>query len=366
MVAACAALLFFGCVLLHELAHSVVAMSYGLRVRSITLFLFGGVSNIEHEPSSARAEFLTAIVGPLTSIALGVLFLFAASVVTPISIADEEAGWAALARLGPLTTLLVWLGPINITIGLFNLIPGFPLDGGRVLRSILWSVTGNLTVATRWAAAAGQSIGWLLIAGGIAMSFGARVPFFGTGLGAGIWLAFIGWFLHSAALQYSTRLGLDEALAGMTVEQLMRRDGPVVAPELTVAQLVHEHFIPGDDRALPVAEESQLLGLVSIADIRRVPPDEWAVRSVGSIMRPVDALCVVEPDEPLAKAFERLARQDFEQLPVVAGGRLVGMLRRRDVARWFELAWKPFREGTSRSAGAPRSPGVQGPSRALR
>jgi Zn-dependent protease/CBS domain-containing protein len=361
MIAGAASLVFFGCVLLHELAHSVVAMSYGVRVRSITLFLFGGVSNIESEPPSAGAEFFTAIVGPITSIVLGIGFLVLASLVTAVSMKDAAGAWSSVAQLGPLTTLLVWLGPINIMIGLFNLIPGFPLDGGRVLRSILWSATGDLRAATRWASAIGQSIGWLLIIGGIAMTFGARLPFFGTGFGSGLWLAFIGWFLHGAASQAATRLALDDALAGMTVEQLMQRQGPTGTPDLTVAALVHEHLLPGDDRALPVVQNGTLLGLVSISEVRTLSPDQWAGTSVGSIMRGVEALSVARPDEPLAKAFEQLAQQDIDQLPVVVDGRLVGMLRRRDVTRWLELAWRPAAAQPSKTArggfvspGAPR------------
>ncbi len=341
VVAASASLIFFGCVLLHELAHSTVAVNYGIRVRSITLFLFGGVSNIEQEPPSAKVEFLMAIVGPLTSIALGIAFLVLASLVTTVPIMVPEDNWKAFAQLGPLTTLLVWLGPINVLIGLFNMVPGFPLDGGRVLRAILWSITGDLHKATRWASATGQGVGWFLIGCGIAMTFGTRIPFFGTGLVGGIWIAFIGWFLHGAATQASTRLALDEALAGMTVEQLMHRDGPIAAPELSVALLVHEHLIPGDDRALPVVEDGRLLGLVAIEDVRGVPADQWERTPVRSIMRAVDVLSVATPEEPLAKAFERLAQRNVDQLPVVTNGRLVGMLRRRDVARWLELAWKP-------------------------
>jgi Zn-dependent protease/CBS domain-containing protein len=358
-VAVTASLVFFGCVVLHELAHSVVAMRYGMRVRSITLFLFGGVSNIEREPPSARAEFFTAIVGPITSIALGALFLVVASLVTSVGMNDTTRDWTAFAKLGPLATLLVWLGPINIAIGLFNLIPGFPLDGGRVLRSILWSVSGDLGSATRWASATGQAIGWLFIAGGIAMSFGAYVPFFGTGLVGGLWLAFIGWFLSAAAAQAATRLALDETLAGLTVEKLMRRQGPVATPDLSVAELVHEHLIPGDDRALPVVRDGVLLGLISISDVRTLPPEEWPTTPVTAIMRPAEALSTATPEEPLAAAFERLARQDIDQLPVVVGGRLVGVLRRRDVTRWLELAWRPATRDArhARTAGGAATPG---------
>lgn len=348
VVATCASLLFFGCLLLHELAHSVVALRMGMRVRSITLFLFGGVSNIEHEPTSARAEFLMAIVGPLTSIALGVGALAIAAGVMTVSVSDVEGAWTAASRLGPITTLLVWLGPINIAIGFFNLIPGFPLDGGRVLRSVLWRLSGNLRAATRWASATGQTIGWLFIAAGIAMTFGARLPLFGTGLGGGLWLAFIGWFLRNAALQASTRLALDDVLAGMTVEQLMRRDVPAVSPDLPVAALVYRHLIGGDDRALPVVDGGVLVGLVSVTEVRQLPPERWEATPVAAVMRRIEELRVGSPTQPLAEAFEQLAMQDIAQMPILENGRLVGMLRRRDVARWLELAWRPaLRAGRS-------------------
>src|ERR1035438_9524395 len=165
-VAGVASVLFFGCILLHELAHSLVAMRFGLRVRSITLYLFGGVSNIEHEPPSAKAEFFIAIVGPITSILLGVGFLAASLVTAGVSLAHADTALNGYARLGPLETLLAWLGPINLTIGAFNLIPAFPLDGGRVLRSILWGIGDDLRTSTRRVSAVGQMFGWLLIVTG--------------------------------------------------------------------------------------------------------------------------------------------------------------------------------------------------------
>jgi Zn-dependent protease/predicted transcriptional regulator len=341
-VSVCASLIFFLCILLHELAHSLVAKAYGTRVRSITLFLFGGVSDIEREPRSAAAEFFTAIVGPLTSIGLGIIFIVLAGMVTPLSsVTGPDEGRAELMHLGPVPTLLVWLGPINILIGLFNMIPAFPLDGGRILRAVLWSISGDLRGATRWAAGIGQFIAWLFIAAGIAMSFGVYVPFFGTGLVGGLWLAFIGWFLNGAASQATTRLALDEALAGVTVAQLMQTDITSVPPELNLGSLVQDHLIRGDDRALPVTRGDEFVGLVCISDVRHVPPEDWATTPVFKVMRNADELSVATPDQPLVQAFESMVRQDFDQLPVVFEGRLVGMLRRRDIARWLELAWKP-------------------------
>ncbi len=343
-VAATASLLFFGCVLLHELAHSIVAIGFGMRVRSITLFLFGGVSNIEREPPSAKAEFFMAIVGPLTSILLGFGAVLLASAITVLPVAtlsDAQQAMNALSQLNPLATLLVWLGPINIVIGVFNLVPGFPLDGGRVLRSILWSLSGNFRVATQWAAMIGQTIGWIFIGCGIAMVFGTNVPFFGTGVIGGLWIAFIGWFLRGAAQQAHGRLAVDEALDGMTVEQIMRREGPLAPPDLSVEELVQDHLIGGDDRALPVVRDGVLCGLVSVSDVRRVPPRAWATTAVEAIMKPVDKLKVAHPTQPLAEALQQLAQENIEQMPVLEGSRLVGVLRRRDISRWLELSWHP-------------------------
>jgi len=353
-VAAVAALLFFGCVLLHELAHSAVAMQFGLSVRSITLFLFGGVSNIEHEPPSAAAEFWTAIVGPVTSIGLGIIFLGLGAVTTSVSMHDAASLQATLSEIGPLGTLLVWLGPINILIGVFNLIPAFPLDGGRVLRSLLWWRSGRLEWATLRASAVGQGIGWVFIVLGIAMTFGLRVPFFGTGLASGLWLAFIGWFVRGAASQATGRVAIEEAFVGHVVGEVMRRDGPAVSPDLPLTAFVHDHLIRGDERALPVVLGGHLLGLVSSADVRTVPTGQWPWTRVSSVMRPEALLAVTSPQEPLAAAFDRLVHEDVAQLPVLDEGELVGMLHRRDVARWLELSWSPRSGSGGLAPGGPR------------
>jgi Zn-dependent protease len=210
-VAAVASVLFFLCILLHELAHSLVAVRLGLRVRSITLFLFGGVSNIEREPRSAGAEFLMAIVGPLTSIGLGAIFLILAA-----ATASRSSGAAAdvtrvIAGLGPVGTLLAWLGPVNLGLGIFNLVPAFPLDGGRVFRSILWGVSRDLRFATVVASGVGQAIAWVFIIAGMAMVFGTRFPWLGGGASSGLWLVIVGWFLHSAAAHSQRRISVDDA-----------------------------------------------------------------------------------------------------------------------------------------------------------
>lgn len=331
------ALLFFLSVLAHELAHSLVARARGVPVRNITLFLFGGVSNIQREPDSPGAEFWMAIVGPLTSLALGAILAWGASASagTPRQvIADPRT---AIARLGPLSTLLGWLGSINLTLGLFNLIPGFPLDGGRVLRSFLWAVTDNLRRATRWASWVGQVIAWLMIATGIAVTFGFRIPFLGGGLGNGLWLAFIGWFLHNASTQSYRRVVVQDMLEGVPVSRMMRTCPPTVSPAISTSELVHDHVMGTDDHAFPVVEAGQLMGLVTLEDVRRLSRDAWDETTVGEIMTPAGRLITVTSDEDAAEALDRLAAHDVRQLPVLENGVLTGCLRRRDIVRWLQL-----------------------------
>lgn len=332
-----ASLLFFASVLAHELAHSLVALARGLPVRRITLFIFGGVANIEKEPPSPGTEFLMAIVGPITSIALGLLFLFLGGALGAGSQADLQNPARMLAGLGPLETLLLWLGPINIILGLFNLIPGFPLDGGRVLRSILWAATDNLRKATRWASWVGQATAWLFIIAGIAMVFGAQVPFFGTGLISGLWLAFIGWFLNNAAVQSYQQVVVADVLEGVPVSRLMRSDAPIVAPGIPISQLVDEYIMGTDERAFPVLDGDRLVGLVCLEDVRKVPRADWDTTLVSQIMMPAAQLDTITPREDASDALGKLARRDVRQMPVVQDGRLVGMLRRRDIMRWLHL-----------------------------
>ncbi len=329
------AILFFASLLAHELAHSLVAKSYGIPVRNITLWLFGGVSSISKEPPSPKAEFLIAIVGPLTSIVVGFIFLGLAAV--------SSGGFANLddlAVLGPAPTLAVWLGSVNIVLGVFNMVPGFPLDGGRVLRSIFWSVTNNLAKATRWASWVGQGVAWILILMGVAMIFGVRLPIFGTGLLGGLWLILIGWFLHSAAIQSYQQIVIQRALAGVPVGRLMESRVATVAPDLPVGTLVNEYIMGTSERAFPVVQDNQLVGIVSLEDVRRVPREDWEIMSVRQIMTPQNQLTTATPDEDANEAMEELASRDVNQVPVVQDGHLVGMLRRSDILRWLQIQTK--------------------------
>ncbi|MHB8630290.1 MAG: site-2 protease family protein [Aggregatilineales bacterium] len=330
------ALLFFVSVLLHELAHSLVAQSQGIPVRRITLFLFGGVSDIQREPPSPKAEFLITIVGPLTSFIIGVILSLLAGISAgPLDIMTGSS--SALAGLSPLSTMLVWLGSINILLAIFNLIPGFPLDGGRILRSILWAITGNLHRATRWATGVGQIVAWLFIIAGITMVFGAEVPILGSGLINGLWLAFIGWFLNSAALQSYRQVVVHDMLHGVPVARVMRSNPPTVPSNISISSLVHDHVMGTDDYAFPVIDDGQLMGIVTLEDIRTVARDAWDTRIVHQIMTPTDKLVVAAPEEDADDALNKLAKRNVRQLPVMHEGKLVGLLRQRDLLKWLHL-----------------------------
>jgi Zn-dependent protease/CBS domain-containing protein len=335
-VAALASLLFFASVLVHELSHSLVARANGLPVRNITLFLFGGVSNIEREPASPKTEFLMAVVGPIASLLLGAIFLMLGG----IRLGGENlvaSPVRAMARLDPLSTLLLWLGPINLMVGLFNLVPAFPLDGGRILRSILWAATKNLRKATQWASGLGQLIAWLFIIGGVMMAFGVSLPLFGSGLASGLWLAFIGWFLNNAAINSRQRVLLQDLLEDVTVARLMRFDVVSVPPDMPVSSLVYDVMMNTDERSFPVMAEGRLIGMVCLQDIRKFPPAAWDQITVSRVMTPADQLAVTTPEENAGTALDKLTRRDVQQVPVVEEGRLVGLLRRRDILRWLQL-----------------------------
>jgi Zn-dependent protease/predicted transcriptional regulator len=331
-----AALLFFACVLLHELAHALVAKAQGVPVKSITLFLFGGVANIQREPSSPGAEFLVAIAGPITSFIIGVIFLAVAGAST-ISIDTMTGPATTVVVLSPLSTLMLWLGSVNILLGIFNLVPAFPLDGGRILRSVFWKITGNLRKATRWASAIGQVIAWLLIFAGIMMVFGVYIPFLGVGLINGLWLAFIGWFLYRAAILSYEQLIVKDILHDVSVARVMRSNPTTVPSNITISKLVYDYLMQTGEDAFPVVDNGQLVGMVSVEEVRAIPRDAWETQTVMDVMKPIHELDVATPDEDAAAALEQLMKRDMRQLPVVRDGRLAGVIRLRDIFKWLQL-----------------------------
>lgn len=331
------ALLFFISVLAHELAHSIVARARGIPVKNITLFLFGGVSNIQKEPTSPMTELMIAIVGPLTSFLLGGIFLvlgIGGAALSDISMTNPTG---LLHQLGPLNTMFMWLGSVNILLGIFNLIPGFPLDGGRVLRSILWTITDDVVKATRWASVVGQIIAWLLILAGVFMLFGVQVPLLGGGIANGMWIIFIGWFLQNAAVQNYQKAVVQDILGNVPVEKIMNPEVPVVPADIKVDDLVEKHIMKTDNQAFIVFDEDKMVGLVSIDDVRKLSNEERQNETVRDIMTPSKELVVVAANENAAEALDRLQNRKIRQLPVVNGNRIVGLLRRKDILRWLEL-----------------------------
>jgi Zn-dependent protease len=336
-MAVLAALLFFLSVLAHELAHSLVARAQGVPVRNITLFMFGGVSNIQKEPVSPLNEFLVAIVGPLTSFVLGGLFLLLGSgglVLNSVSATNMNE---LLSQLGPANTIFLWLGSVNILVGLFNLIPGFPLDGGRVVRSILWGITDDLKKATRWASWLGQAVAWLLIFAGMSMLFGAQIPILGSGFINGLWLIFIGWFLQNAAVQSYRRVVIYDILEDIPVKRLMNPNVPRTPANITVESFVDDYLMRSDNRAFIVFDEEKMVGLITIEDVRKLSSEARRTTFVRDVMTPSEKMIVVAPEEDVTDAFERLQMKDIRQLPVVAGNKIVGLLRRKDIVRWLQL-----------------------------
>ncbi len=315
LLGATASLLLFASVLVHELAHSFMARARGLDARSITLFIFGGVSNLSGESKNPSTEFWVAIVGPLASIAIGGVIFVASGIV-----ASPE-----------LQVLLGYLWFINLLLAGFNLVPGFPLDGGRVLRSIAWKITNSLRRATEIAAGAGQLIGFALIIWGIATMFG------GQNLFGGLWIAAIGWFLQTAATSSLQQVILETRLRNVRVGSVVRRDDTGVSPNTSIAELVDRYLLPRNRRAAAVVTDGRPIGIVTLSDIKEVPPEARPTVTVSEVMGGRDGLLTARPDETLSEAIERLTEGDLEQLPVVEGDRLVGMLTRADVMRQLQL-----------------------------
>ncbi len=310
------AVLFFFSLLLHELAHSLVATSNGLPVREITLFALGGVSQIEKNPASAKVEFWMAFVGPLTSAVIGALCLMAARVI---------GGGAS----DPGRAMLFWLGYINLALAGFNLIPGYPLDGGRVLRAIIWWKTGDADRSTRAAAKVGQVIAFLFIAFGIVRFFG------GAGIG-GLWIAFIGWFLLQATRDSYVQVSLASALKGVRVADVMSRDCPAVDGWLNLQNFVEQELLRSGRRCFIVVEKGEVAGLVTPHEIKRIDRAKWALTTLRDVMRPLEEMRSVSPAGSLFSALELMIRDDLNQLPVVSNGHLEGVLSRAQVLNYLQ------------------------------
>ncbi len=314
------AALFFVSLTAHELAHAVVANARGVPVKAITLFALGGVAQMEHEPADAGSEFRIAVVGPLASFAIGLASLGAA----------WALGWPLLGEPdeAPLA-VLVWLGYINLSLGAFNLLPGFPLDGGRILRALVWRVTGDARRSMRVASLAGRVVAVALIAFGL-------VRFASTSDAGGLWMCLVGWFLLEAARSSYLQFRIAETLRDVRVGELMNRDCPAVDRFTNLAAFLEERMARQAQFCSVVLENGLPAGLIAARDVQPIPRPQWPYRTVGDVMRPLEDSPAIAPDAPLSDALERMGRENVNQLAVAADGRFEGVLSRASVMGFLQ------------------------------
>ncbi len=314
IIGSVATILLFVSVLLHELGHATAARHYHIPVREITLFIFGGVAQIQQEPKNAWSEFWIAIAGPIVSLALGVMFYGISAVLSSIS---------------QLYAIFNYLGYVNLALFAFNLIPGFPLDGGRVLRAILWGISNDTSHATIVAANVGRFIAYAFIALGLIMML--RGNFFN-----GIWLAFIGWFLESAAVAQVQQQKLRDLLKRYQVAQAMNPHLALLPSDIPLDILVHEYLLGSGKRAYVVHREGNPIGIVTIHQIKHVPKEAWPSITAGEVMIPLEKARTISPHDDLWTALAAMDREGVNQLLVVEGRRVVGMLSREDLVSFLQ------------------------------
>lgn len=309
------AVLFFLSVLLHELSHSLVARARGISVEGITLFIFGGIAQAKEEAKRPLDEFLLTIAGPLCSVALAAGFY-------ALSRLADWAGWPA-----PLEAVASFLGLLNFVLAVFNMIPGFPLDGGRIFRSIVWAVTGDLGRATRWATMGGRAFGYLLILFGLVqLAFGFVL--------AGLWSAFIGWFLSSAASSSYRQFTVREMLSRIPVSRVMVKEPAVIPPNLTIKSLIDDYLVRRPETAFPVVLDGSVLGIVGVRDATAVPVEQRETTRVDQVMRPTYELHIARRDQPLDEVVSGLEPGEEPSILVLENGHLVGLLNLGDLGQW--------------------------------
>ncbi|MEO6924294.1 MAG: site-2 protease family protein, partial [Bryocella sp.] len=312
-----AALLLFVTVLIHEMAHALVARRRGLEVPRITLFIFGGVSQMSRQPDSAGAEFAIAAAGPATSIGIAIITFL--------------AGWATMNVNEKLSGTLLYLGTVNVGLGLFNILPGFPLDGGRVLRSIAWRRTGSFRRATTIASRVGELFGYgILMVGVFLLLAGAIID--------GVWLLFIGWFLLNAAKAESQGMQLETILGKLRAGDVMHSEFETVQPGLSLQDVVDDHMLARGERAVVVSHGDSVLGILTVSDVRRVPREQWASTPVQGAMTPRDKVQTVPIDAKAIDVLRLVSEKRIHQIPVLDAGRMVGLVTRRELLDRLQLA----------------------------
>ena len=310
-------LLFFASILTHELAHSILAIRNNIPVKEITLFVFGGVSQITKEATHPRAELLIAIVGPLTSLALAGIFYG-----LHLLLAGTQQILAA--------SLMQWLALINVILAAFNLIPGFPLDGGRIFRALVWQRTHDYHRATRIATNVGQGIAYTLMAVGIASIFAPLLSWFN-----GLWFILIGWFLRDAARASYQQVLLRDALMGITARQVTDYGCPLIPPHLNLTELVQQYILPAGRSCLLISWGTGLEGMVTLQQIKKVPRTRWAITTVQDIMTPASKLKVAHADQDILSVLQEMNGENTNHIPVIEAGKVIGIINREDIARFL-------------------------------
>jgi Zn-dependent protease/CBS domain-containing protein len=317
LAGAVATLFFFASVVVHELAHSLVAIRSGIDISEITLFIFGGVSKITEEPKDPVTELKVAIVGPLSSFALALIFWVVKGLFSEL-------------HLVLITGIFNYLAWINLALGIFNLIPGFPLDGGRVFRALYWWKTGSLTRATRLAADLGKGFAVaLMVLGGLQIFLGDLI--------GGLWFIFIGMFLRGMSQRGYEEVIIRKSLENVPVREIMTREVVSVPPDLTVSHLVHDYFLHYTYRGFPVEEGGRVLGVVTVTGVRQVPREKQPTTKVAAVMVPIGDNLVIEENVSLADALRQMTQTDQDRLLVMQAGQMTGLITKSTLLRFVQV-----------------------------
>ena len=314
--AAATTILFFASLLAHELSHSIMALRHGLKVSGITLFALGGISQIEGDMPNAAAEFRIAVVGPLASAVLGALFIGAS--VLPVA-----------AMPVSIREMFAWVGYINLVLAVFNMLPGYPMDGGRILRALLWWRSHSFERATRTASAMGRIMAVAFMAMGV-------IDYITRSHLGGLWMVFIGWFLFEASRASYLEVAMKEDLKGVRVGDLMQRDPATIDGRLSVQNFVDNELLRTGHRCYVVREDGEVVGMITPREIRRIERDAWPLIAVDTVMRPLSRMTFVRPDTSLADALRTMGENELVEVPVIVDGRLEGVLSRADVLAYLQ------------------------------
>ncbi len=308
-------LLLFASVAFHELSHSYIAKKYHISINSITLFIFGGVAQMKGEPPHPKAEFRIAIAGPISSFLLSAFFFL---------IAINTSG-------GP-KAVFSYLAQINFILGAFNLIPGFPMDGGRILRAALWSRTKDFFYATQMASNFGQKIALFFLLFGLFLIF--------TGSPGGLWFSLIGWFLYMAAQTSQQQATLQEALSNIKVKNVMARDIVTVSSSIPIDEAVDKYFLRYGYGGFPVMDDGKFLGIITLREIKNVPREDWSKVKISDVLVPHNKKWEMTPDSNVMGALELMIKEDKGRIIVMENDKIIGLITRNGIARYLQIMGK--------------------------